>query len=541
MTWILTRLLFFILIFNFSDTPQFGNITGDVSSVCRGDGQNCSCPSFGNNLGNLVNKPGFGTGPWDPNRLSEIYSETFVEASFTPGLRVLKPLSADGLIDSAPADDSAWPSFAALRHFFHQTLERFHAYVGELVNKPGFRTGPGDPNMPSEIHSEAFVEASFTPGLRVPKPLSADGLIDSAPADDSAWPSFAALRHFFHQTLERFHAYVGELVNKPGFRTGPGDPNMPSEIHSEAFVEASFTPGLRVPKALSADGLIDSAPADDSAWPSFAALRHFFHQTLERFHAYVGELVNKPGFRTGPGDSNRPSEIHSEAFVELIGSLPEEVQPNTTLHEWNCRILTIIATVEAVLIIGTVFVLRCMVKSTFIHTEEEKDLVNKKLLKEQKQTQAVEGKVMVLLRELKVYEREWAYQEILFKEIKNNLKIIDRKYKEREASLFQKQVKKHEDAKRMRAREGLKDCKDKKEEKNETSLLKVTFQDEFLSCQIKEAENIRSLLDEVNMGLAKMRGPIFDCSAGCSDSQFPSPGTDTCSTQTLCSDSSELS
>ncbi|KAJ8356292.1 hypothetical protein SKAU_G00190860 [Synaphobranchus kaupii] len=482
MAGILARLLIFILIFQSADIPQFGK-TRHVS-VYQGEEQssNEKTLSFDTDLANRVKQTGFGPGPGDPNRPSEINYEAFVEeTSFGRGRRVLKSISsANGLIQNSPADKSTWPSLVAIKCFFRQTLERFSAYVREetsfardsrslksLSSADGLiEIGPADESSsfatirrffcqtlerfsayvreetsfardsrslkslssadglieigPADESSSfaairrffcqtlerfsAYVreETSFARDSRSLKSLSsADGLIEIGPADESS--SFAAIRRFFCQTLERFSAYVRELVSKLVFGFGTRDPTRPSEIHFSDKVEAlveetSFARDSRSLKSLSsADGLIEIGPADESS--SFAAIRRFFCQTLERFSAYVRELV---------------------------GILPEE---------WNCTVLTIVASVEAAVIIFTFFIAQCFVKSTFLHIEEELDQIYKKLQKEQKQTYAMESKVMVLELELEIYERERDYQKLELTIVQDHLDTIDRKCQERKDSL----------------------------------------------------------------------------------------------------------
>ncbi|KAJ8359083.1 hypothetical protein SKAU_G00156080 [Synaphobranchus kaupii] len=161
------------------------------------------------------------------------------------------------------------------------------------------------------------------------------------------------------------------------------------------------------------------------------------------------------------------------------------------------------------------------VNFTFLHIKDELDQNYKKLQEEQKPTRAVERKVKVLELGLEIYEREWAYQKIELIMVQDLLDTINSKCQERKHSLAQKQAEEREEARIMKAQESLKGYKRKMKEKHQTNL--VSIQEELLSLDIKETEKIYKLLAEVKTSLFEMQGPIFDCSAGSSESQFPAP------------------
>ncbi|KAJ8355483.1 hypothetical protein SKAU_G00182770 [Synaphobranchus kaupii] len=475
MAWIIAWIILtFTLIFQSAGIPQFGNNTCHVS-VYRGEEQN----SFDTDLANLV---GLGPGLGNPNRPSEINSEAFVEeTSFARGSRGLKSLSsADGLIENGPADKCSRPGFAALKRFFRQTLERVSAYVREETS---FARGSGSLKSPS----------------------SADGLIENGPADKCSKSRFVTMIRFFRRTLERFSAYVRELVSQLVFGLGTRDQTRPREIHfsdkHEALLEIengpadkysksrfvaiicffrrtlerfstyvreeiSFGPGRRFLKFLySADGRIENGPADKSSRPGFAALKLLLYKTMERFYAYLRDL---------------------------IGILAEEWQLDTALQGWNCRVLAILASVEAAIIIVTFFIAQCFVNYQNC----------KKLQEEQKQTRSVERKVKDLELELEIYEREWANQERELIIVHNLLDTINSKCQERKHSLAQKQTGEREDARIIKAQESSKWYKRKMKEKHQTNL--VSIQEASLSLDIRETEKICKLLSQVKTTLLEM-------------------------------------
>ncbi|KAG5835211.1 hypothetical protein ANANG_G00269770 [Anguilla anguilla] len=516
------RFLLLVLLFQFNHVPRLTNNTR-YALLCQGDeayNENSSLLSFDTILGNGVNQNVFGPGLGDPNGPSETYSEAFVEeTSFAHAGRDATPLpSAVALIEIAPAQESIWPTFTAVRRFFHQTLERFHTYLRELLSQLGFGLEARDYTRPSEIYfsdkPETVVEeTSFAHDGRDATPLpSAVALIEIGPAQESVWPSFTALRRFFHQTLERFHTYLRELLSQLGFGLEARDYTRPSEIYfsdkPETVVEeTSFAHDGRDATPLpSAVALIEIAPAQESVWPSFTALRRFFHQTLERFHTYLREL---------------------------IGSLAEKWQPNSAPHEWSIQVLSVMATVEAVLILGSVFISRYIVKYAFRHTEEELDRVYGKLLNQQKQTRAVEKRVKELELQLQVYERERAFQELQVREAQGHLSAIDRKCTQRERVLNRKYVKELGEARMMQEREELMAHKCKTKKNHQTSpAAEVTLQEEALSFQIREAGRARRQLAQMKSAMDEVDGLVFDSTARCSKSQTPPPETDTQGTQT---------
>ncbi|KAJ8355475.1 hypothetical protein SKAU_G00182690 [Synaphobranchus kaupii] len=126
--------------------------------------------------------------------------------------------------------------------------------------------------------------------------------------------------------------------------------------------------------------------------------------------------------QTAGGHSWGPEEIKAH----LIGILAEEWQLDTALQGWNCRVLAILASVEAAIIIVSFFITRCF--------------NCKKLQEEQKQTRSVERKVKVLELELEIYEREWANQERELIIVHSLLDTINSKCQERKHSLAQKLV-----------------------------------------------------------------------------------------------------
>ncbi|XP_035247550.1 uncharacterized protein LOC118213049 [Anguilla anguilla] len=396
----------------------------------------------------------------------------------------------------------------------NSSLLSFDTILGNGVNQNVFGPGLGDPNGPSETYSEAFVEeTSFAHAGRDPTPLpSAVALIEIAPAQESVWPTFTAVRRFFHQTLERFHTYLRELFSQLGFGLEARDYTRPSEIYfsdkPETVVEeTSFAHDSRDATPLpSAVALIEIGPAQESVWPSFTALRRFFHQTLERFHTYLREL---------------------------IGSLAEKWQPNSAPHEWSIQVLSVMATVEAVLILGSVFISRYIVKYAFRHTEEELDRVYGKLLNQQKQTRAVEKRVKELELQLQVYERERAFQELQVREAQGHLSAIDRKCTQRERALNRKYVKELGEARMMQEREELMAHKCKTKKNHQTSpAAEVTLQEEALSFQVREAARARRQLAQMKSAMDEVDGLVFDSTARCSKSQTPPPETDTQGTQT---------
>ncbi|XP_035250142.1 uncharacterized protein LOC118214350 [Anguilla anguilla] len=670
--------------------PRLRNYTR-YAVLCQGDetyNENSSLLSFDAILGNGVNQNGFGPGPDDPNRPSEIYSTAFVEetsfahagwdatplpsavalieiapaqesvwpsftalrrffhqtlerfhtylrellsqlglgdgrqdhtkpreihfsdkletvveeTSFAHDGRDATPLpSAVALIEIAPAQESIWPSFTTLRRFFHQTLERFHTYLRELLSQLGLGDGQQDHTKPREIHfsdklETVVEETSFAHDGRDATPLpSAVALIEIAPAQQSIWPSFTALRRFFHQTLERFHTYLRELLSQLGLGDGQQDHTKPREIHfsdklETVVEETSFAHDGRDATPLpSAVALIEIAPAQESIWPSFTTLRRFFHQTLERFHTYLRELLSQLGLGDGRQDHTKPREIHfsdkletvveetsfahdgqvatplpsAVALIEiapaqesiwpsftalrrffhqtlerfhtylreLIGGLPEEWQPNFALHEWSSQMLSFVATVEAVLIVGSVFISQCIVESAFLHSEEELDKVYRKLLNQQNQTRAVENQVKELELQLQVYERERAFQELQVREAQGHLSTIDRKCTER--VLNQKRVQELEEARMMQAREELMAHKRKVKKNHQTnSSAEVTLQEEQLSLEIRETRRSRRELAKMKSAMDEVDELVFDSTARCSKSQTPPPETDTHGSQT---------
>ncbi|KAJ8355474.1 hypothetical protein SKAU_G00182680 [Synaphobranchus kaupii] len=60
----------------------------------------------------------------------------------------------------------------------------------------------------------------------------------------------------------------------------------------------------------------------------------------------------------------------------------------------------------------------------------------------------------------------------------------------------------------------------------------VSIQEASLSLDIRETEKICKLLSQVKTTLLEMQGPIFDCSAGSSESQFPVPRKERRGTET---------
>ncbi|XP_035280097.1 uncharacterized protein LOC118230829 isoform X3 [Anguilla anguilla] len=380
-------------------------------------------------LRELLSQLGFGLGAQDHTTPTEIdlpdKTETVVEeTSFAHDGQDATPLpSAEALIEIDPAQESAWPSFTTLRPVFHQTLERFHTYLRELLSQLGFGLGAQDHTTPTEIDfsdkTETVVEeTSFAHDGQDATPLpSAEALIEIDPAQESAWPSFTTLKPVFHQTLERFHTYLRELLSQLGFGPGAQDHTTPTEIDlpdkTETVVEeTSFAhDGQDATPLPSAEALIEIDPAQESAWPSFTTLRPVFHQTLERFHTYLRELLSQLGFGPGAQDHTTPTEIdfsdEPETAVEetsfahdsqdatplpsaeeLIGSSSEEWQLNSALLEWSSQMLSIMASVEAVLIVGGVFISQCIVKYAFRRTEKKPDRVCRKPLEQQKPTQA---------------------------------------------------------------------------------------------------------------------------------------------------------